>query len=126
MAIKQQVPPEAYETLKSNPDALYVDVRTEGEFAAGHPADAINIPVMVARGPGQMQLNIDFVEVAEKNGPYGAKAAGEISAMTAAPAILNAIYDAVGVRMFEVPASPDKVLKALQNKCQVARKAAGA
>jgi rhodanese-related sulfurtransferase len=66
MPIKQQVPPEAYETLKQNPDALYLDVRTEAEFAAGHAAGAINIPVMVARGPGQMQMNIDFVEVAEK------------------------------------------------------------
>src|SRR5260370_29975101 len=66
MAIKQQVPPEAYETLKQNPDALYLDVRTEGEFAAGHPAGAINIPVMVAKGPGQMQLNLEFDEVAEQ------------------------------------------------------------
>ena len=66
MPIKQQVPPEAYETLKQNPDALYLDVRTEAEFAAGHAAGAVNIPVMVARGPGQMQMNIDFVEVAEK------------------------------------------------------------
>src|ERR1700675_2649994 len=73
MAIKQQVPPEAHETLKQNPDALYVDVRTEGEFAAGHPAGAINIPVMVAKGPGQMQLNLDFVEVAEKVIPKGKK-----------------------------------------------------
>ena len=66
MPIKQQVPPEAHETLKQNPDALYLDVRTEAEFAAGHAAGAVNIPVMVARGPGQMQMNIDFVEVAEK------------------------------------------------------------
>jgi rhodanese-related sulfurtransferase len=66
MAIQQKVPPEAYETLKTNPDALYLDVRTEGEFAAGHPEGAINIPVMVAKGPGQMQMNLDFVEVAEK------------------------------------------------------------
>lgn len=73
MAIQQQVPPEAYETLKKNPDALYLDVRTEGEFAAGHPAGAINIPVMVAKGPGQMQLNLDFVEVAEKVIPRGMK-----------------------------------------------------
>src|SRR5216684_4851851 len=73
MAIKQQVPPEAYETLKQNRDALYLDVRTEGEFAAGHPSGAINIPVMVAKGPGQMQLNLDFVEVAEKVIPRGKK-----------------------------------------------------
>jgi rhodanese-related sulfurtransferase len=73
MAIRQQNPPEAYETLKSNPGALYLDVRTEGEFAAGHAAGAINIPVMVARGPGQMQLNPDFVEVAEKAIPRDRK-----------------------------------------------------
>ena len=41
MAIKQQVPPEAYATLQANPEALYLDVRTEGEFAQGHPARAI-------------------------------------------------------------------------------------
>ena len=73
MPIKQQVPADAYETLKQNPDALYLDVRTEGEFAAGHPAGAINIPVMVAKGPGQMQLNLEFDEVAEKVIPKGRK-----------------------------------------------------
>lgn len=73
MAIKQQVPPEAFETLKQNREALYLDVRTEAEFAAGHPAGAINIPFMVAKGPGQMQLNLDFVEVAEKVIPKGRK-----------------------------------------------------
>src|ERR1039457_7286341 len=73
MTIKQQVPPEAYTTLQENPDALYLDVRTEGEFAAGHAAGAINIPVMVAKGPGQMQMNLDFVEVAEKVIPRGKK-----------------------------------------------------
>ena len=38
-----------------------------------HAAGAINIPVMVAKGPGQMQLNLDFVEVAEKVIPKGRK-----------------------------------------------------
>ena len=65
MPINQQKPPEAHETLKKNPDALYLDVRTEAEFAAGHPAGAINIPVMFNKS-GQMQLNLEFVEVAEK------------------------------------------------------------
>jgi rhodanese-related sulfurtransferase len=66
MPIKQQVPPDAYETLKSNPDALYLDVRTESEFAAGHPKGAINIPVVFMKGPGKMEVNPDFIEVAEK------------------------------------------------------------
>jgi rhodanese-related sulfurtransferase len=67
------MPSEAHETLKKNPDAIYLDVRTEGEFAAGHPADAINIPVMVAKGVGQMQLNLEFVDVAEKVLPRDTK-----------------------------------------------------
>lgn len=73
MAIKQQVPPEAHATMQDNPDALYLDVRTEAEFAAGHAPRAINIPVMVPRGPGQMQMNLDFVEVAEKVIPKNRK-----------------------------------------------------
>jgi rhodanese-related sulfurtransferase len=73
MPIKQQTPPEAFETLKQSPDALYVDVRTEGEFAQGHPAGAINIPVVFIKGPGQMQPNPDFLAVAEKVLPKGKK-----------------------------------------------------
>jgi rhodanese-related sulfurtransferase len=73
MPIHQQVPPEAYETLKKNPEALYLDVRTEGEFAAGHPEGAINIPVVFIKGPGQMQVNPEFVEIAEKVIPRGRK-----------------------------------------------------
>lgn len=64
MAIKQAEPPQAFEVLKSNPEALYLDVRTEGEFAQGHPAGAINIPVVFFKGPGQMEVNDDFVAVA--------------------------------------------------------------
>jgi len=73
MAIKQQMPPEAHATLANNPDALYLDVRTEPEFAAGHAAGAINIPVVFIKGPGQMQVNPDFLEVAEKVLPRGRK-----------------------------------------------------
>jgi rhodanese-related sulfurtransferase len=73
MPINQQPPPEAHETLKKNPDAIYLDVRTEAEFAAGHPAGAINIPVMNRSGAGQMQLNLEFLDVAEKVLPRGKK-----------------------------------------------------
>ncbi len=66
MAIKQQKPAEAFETLKQNPGAIYLDVRSEGEFAQGHPAGAINIPVVFIKGPGQMEVNPDFLPVAEK------------------------------------------------------------
>ncbi len=73
MAIKQTEPPQAYEILKANPDAIYLDVRTEGEFAQGHPAGAINIPVVFIKGPGQMEPNADFLSVAEKTLPKDRK-----------------------------------------------------
>jgi rhodanese-related sulfurtransferase len=63
MSIKQAEPPQAHEMLKSNPDAIYLDVRTEAEFAQGHPAGAINVPVVFIKGPGQMELNGEFVDV---------------------------------------------------------------
>ena len=72
MAIKQVEPSEAHQILSGNPDAIYLDVRTEGEFAQGHPAGAINIPVMFLI-PGRPQPNPDFLAVAEKVLPTGRK-----------------------------------------------------
>lgn len=59
--------------------------------------------------------DIEFihVETAEESGPYGAKCVGEPSLVATAPAILNAIYDAVGVRITSLPATPEKVLEAI-------------
>lgn len=57
-----------------------------------------------------------FVEEDEKTGPYGAKGLGEPVMIPTAPAILNAIYDAVGVRIYDLPATCDKVLLAIKNK----------
>lgn len=73
MAITQVEPPQAHEILQRNPDAVYLDVRTEGEFAQGHPAGAINIPVVFIKGPGQMEVNPEFVEVADKVLPKNRK-----------------------------------------------------
>lgn len=69
MAINQAEPPQAYEILKNNPESVYLDVRTEAEFGQGHPAGAINIPVVFIKGPGQMELNDDFVELVVKTLP---------------------------------------------------------
>jgi rhodanese-related sulfurtransferase len=73
MPIKQLKPAEAHEVLKADPDAIYLDVRTEAEFAAGHPAGAINIPVVFIKGPGQMEPNPAFREVAERVLPKNRK-----------------------------------------------------
>ena len=73
MAIKQIEPPQAHETLKNNPGAAYLDVRTEEEFAQGHAAGAINVPVLFMKGPGQREQNKDFLAVVEKALPKGQK-----------------------------------------------------
>ncbi|MBP1627489.1 MAG: molybdenum hydroxylase family protein, large subunit [Holophagaceae bacterium] len=57
-----------------------------------------------------------IVETHEGEGPFGAKAAGEICANSAAPAIVNAIHDAVGIWISDLPATPEKVLKLLRDQ----------
>lgn len=55
-------------------------------------------------------------ECPSTNGPYGAKGIGEMTANVPAPAIINAIHDAIGVWITEVPVTPEKILKALEAK----------
>lgn len=57
-----------------------------------------------------------FVEENESTGPFGAKGLGEPVMLPTAPAILNAIYDAIGVRFYELPVTCEKVLVALKRK----------
>ncbi len=59
-----------------------------------------------------------LVELGDPTGPFGAKSVGESGLFLQAPAIANAIYDAVGVRMREVPMTPEKVLAAIKAKNQ--------
>lgn len=57
-----------------------------------------------------------LVESNEPRGPFGAKGLGEIVLVPTAAAIANAIYNAVGVRITELPITPEKILRALQRK----------
>jgi len=59
-----------------------------------------------------------LVESPEPNGPFGAKEAGQGPQLPVPPAITNAVYDAVGVRIDEIPMTPDKVLKAIRAKAK--------
>ncbi len=60
----------------------------------------------------------DFVPVvleeAHPNGPFGAKGVGETGCIATTPAIINAIHDAVGVRVRDLPVTPEKVLRAIR------------
>jgi 4-hydroxybenzoyl-CoA reductase subunit alpha len=62
------------------------------------------------------ELHALIVEAPDAQGPYGAKEAGEGPLHPSIPAIANAIYDAVGVRMDTLPFSPPKVLAAIQDR----------
>ncbi|WP_051019194.1 xanthine dehydrogenase family protein molybdopterin-binding subunit [Pusillimonas noertemannii] len=92
--------------------ALYEDLQVEdgrivnGNFADYTMATAESVPML--RG--------GFVESMDPVGPYGAKASSETPILMAAPAIANAVYDAVGVRIRDLPITPEKVLAALRAK----------
>jgi putative selenate reductase molybdopterin-binding subunit len=57
-----------------------------------------------------------LVETDEPSGPFGAKAIAEIPIDGAAPAIANAVFDATGVRIRQIPLTPERVWRALNNK----------
>lgn len=57
-----------------------------------------------------------LVEDPDPNGPFGAKEVGQGPLLPIPPAVANAVYDAVGVRVDEVPVSPHAVLRALKDK----------
>ena len=59
-----------------------------------------------------------LVEDPDANGPFGAKEVGQGPLLPIPPAVANAVYDAVGVRVDEVPVTPEKILKALKAKAQ--------
>ena len=57
-----------------------------------------------------------LIEDPDPNGPFGAKEVGQGPLLPVPPAVANAVYDAVGVRIDEVPITPEKILKALREK----------
>ncbi|MFQ5578775.1 MAG: xanthine dehydrogenase family protein molybdopterin-binding subunit, partial [Anaerolineae bacterium] len=62
------------------------------------------------------EIETCLIETDDPQGPFGAKGVGEMGGTPTAAAIANAIYDAVGVRLTELPMTPDRVLAALDKK----------
>jgi len=84
-------------------------VSEEGKVLNCHLTDYI-IPTF----KDMPEVEVFIVESPEALGPFGAKGIGESTLLPTAPAIINAIYDAVGVRIYELPATPEKILEAIK------------
>ena len=62
------------------------------------------------------EMTTFLVEDTEYTGPFGAKSAGEVPTNGMAPAIANAVYDALGIRIRSLPITPEKILQALDKQ----------
>jgi len=64
------------------------------------------------------EVEVALIEEPDPNCPFGAKEAGQGPLLPVMPAVANAVFDAVGVRIDEVPITPEKVLAALEKKAK--------
>ncbi len=62
------------------------------------------------------EIRVDFCSSYEKTGPFGAKSIGELVIDTPCPAIANAIYNAVGIQLRDLPMTPEKVVMAIRER----------
>jgi CO/xanthine dehydrogenase Mo-binding subunit len=75
-------------------------------------------------GPAELpEIESVVLEYPSSNGPFGVKGIGEMTANSPIPAIVNAINNALGVRITSLPVTPEKILRALEEKGEAGRKA---
>ena len=92
--------------------AFYEDLIRENGKTINPSFLSYKIPTTLDMAPIEAYL----VEPHFEPGPFGAKAIGEPASVPTAPAIANAIADAIGVRITDLPITPDKILAALKNR----------
>ncbi len=93
--------------------ALYEEVLTQGGRILNPNFTDYKIPTAVEM---DFPIEIGFVETDEPTGPYGVKGIGEPGLTPTAPAIGNAIADAIGIRIHDLPITPEKLLATIQAK----------
>ncbi len=93
--------------------ALYEEVLTDRGRVLNPGFTDYKIPTACEMG---FPIDLHFVETNDPSGPFGAKGVGEPGLVPTAPAIANAIHDAVGVRITDLPITPERVLAALRAK----------
>ncbi|MHC4895646.1 MAG: xanthine dehydrogenase family protein molybdopterin-binding subunit [Planctomycetota bacterium] len=95
--------------------ALYEEVKTEDGRIQNPGFTDYKIPTASEM---DFPIELEFIETDDSFGPFGAKGAGEPGLVPTAPAIANAVYQAVGVRIRDLPITPEKVLAALRSRSQ--------
>ncbi|MEE9465467.1 MAG: molybdopterin cofactor-binding domain-containing protein, partial [Candidatus Neomarinimicrobiota bacterium] len=83
-------------------------------YDKGHQSNANFLDYRIPTAMDTPEMDITIIESNDREGPFGAKEAGEGPIHPVLPAIGNAIFDAVGVRLLDLPMTPDKVLAALK------------
>jgi len=91
--------------------ALYEEIRSEQGRILNPGFRDYKIPTIKEM---DFPIDLEFVETNDGFGPFGAKGVGEPGLVPTAPAIMNAIYNAVGIRVRDLPITPEKVLAALK------------
>ena len=96
--------------------ALTEELLVDGE--SGRPLNPNFTDYKVLSFLDMVDVKPIMVETFDQTGPYGVKGVGEPALVPTAPAIGNAVYNAVGVRIKDLPLSAEKILKALKEKTQ--------
>ena len=87
---------------------------TEPYYPGSREHGPVDFSEYLMPGPADIAAQTSvFLERPADNGPFGAKGIGEMTANAPIPAIANAVYDAVGVRLTSMPFTPEKVLRGL-------------
>jgi CO/xanthine dehydrogenase Mo-binding subunit len=92
--------------------ALYEEMVVRGDRILNTNLHEYRIPTMM----DMPEMDTEIVDSFDPESPCGAKESGEGPIQPVIPAILNAIYDAIGVRFTDLPVTPEKVLAALKKK----------
>lgn len=66
--------------------------------------------------PEMPDIDFHFIESLCPEGPMGAKGIAELPAIVTAPAVANAVYNAIGIRFFNPPLVPEKIARALHQQ----------
>ena len=93
--------------------ALYEEVKSVAGRIVNPSFTDYKIPTLAEMG---CPVQLEFVETVDPAGPFGAKGIGEPGMVPTAPAIANAIWDAIGVRIRDLPITREKIVAALAEK----------